>query len=142
MYEYFESDTHIYIVMEYLEKGDFLSYLKRHGAMTEKEAKPIFMQILYGLGHIHCWSVLHWDIKLDNILIDKNRKMKICDFGVSKIIKKNQIINESCGTPAYLAPEIIKEQGYSGFGVDIWSLGILLFAMLNVSVPFEGDTIE
>lgn len=67
--------------------------------------------------------------------------MKICDFGVSKIIKKNQVINESCGTPAYLAPEIIKEKGYQGFGVDIWSLGILLFAMLNVSVPFEGDTI-
>ena len=68
--------------------------------------------------------------------------MKICDFGVSKIIKKSQTINESCGTPAYLAPEIILEKGYRGFGVDIWSLGILLYAMLNVSVPFEGETIE
>jgi len=75
--------------MEYLEKGDLLSYLKKTGVMTEKEAKAAFMQILYGLGHIHCWSVLHWDIKLDNILLDKSWKMKICDFGVSKIIKKN-----------------------------------------------------
>jgi len=68
--------------------------------------------------------------------------VKICDFGVSKIIKKDQEINEACGTPAYLAPEIIKEKGYSGFGVDIWSLGILLYAMLNVSVPFEGESME
>lgn len=85
---------------------------------------------------------MHWDVKLDNILLDKHKKVKICDFGVSKIIWKGQIVEESCGTPAYLAPEIIKEKGYTGFGVDVWSLGIMVFAMLNVSVPFEGETME
>ena len=99
-------------------------------------------QIIYGLAHIHCWSVLHWDIKLDNILLAKKGIYKIIDFGVSKIMKKGQVANDSCGTPAYLAPEIILEKGYTGFGVDIWSLGVLLYATMNLTVPFEGENIE
>ena len=94
------------------------------------------------MAHIHCRSVVHRDIKLDNILLDFEKGVKICDFGVSKIIKKGEFIKEQCGTPAYLAPEIILDCGYEGYYVDIWSLGILLFAMLTGSVPFRAANLE
>ena len=75
-------------------------------------------------------------------MLDTEKGVKICDFGVSKIIKKGQIIKEQCGTPAYLAPEIIIDKGYEGFFVDLWSLGVLLFAMLCGTVPFKAQTLE
>lgn len=97
---------------------------------------------MYGLAHCHCRSVLHRDIKLDNIILDNERGIKICDFGVSKIHKKSQVINEQCGTPAYIAPEIIMNEGYEGYHADIWSLGVLLYAMLTGNVPFRAPNIE
>jgi serine/threonine protein kinase len=116
--------------------------IKRKGKLKEGDAKFIFKQIVYGLAHIHCRSVIHRDIKLDNILLDCEKGVKICDFGVSKIIKKGQVIQEQCGTPAYLAPEIIIDKGYEGYFVDLWSLGILLFAIICGTVPFKAPNLE
>lgn len=140
--EVFESEKHMLIVMEYAGGGDLLRLIKRRGKLEESDSKYIFKQIVYGVAHIHCRSVIHRDIKLDNILLDSEKGVKICDFGVSKITKKGQMIKEQCGTPAYLAPEIIKDEGYEGFYVDIWSLGVLLFAMLTGTVPFKAPTLE
>lgn len=86
--EVFESTNHLLIVMEYAGDGDLLQYVKKHKKLKEEEAKVLFRQIVYGLGHIHSRSVLHRDIKLDNILLDSDHSVKICDFGVSKIIEK------------------------------------------------------
>jgi len=86
--------------------------------------------------------VIHRDVKLDNILLDCDKGVKVCDFGVSKIIKKGQFIKEQCGTPAYLAPEIIIDQGYEGYFVDMWSLGVLLYAMVCGTVPFKAQNLE
>jgi serine/threonine protein kinase len=86
--------------------------------------------------------VLHRDIKLDNILLDEHSRPKICDFGVSRFMVGNDVIKEQCGTPAYIAPEIIEESGYSGFTADNWSLGVLLYAMTTGSMPFRANTIE
>jgi len=94
------------------------------------------------MAHIHCRSVVHRDIKLDNILLDSEKGVKICDFGVSKIIKKGEFVKEQCGTPAYLAPEIIIDNGYEGFFVDVWSLGVLLYAMLLGTVPFKAANLD
>lgn len=104
--------------------------MKKRKRLDEDTSRAIFKQIVYGLGHCHCRSVLHRDIKLDNILMDGEGGVKICDFGVSRLVKNNHIIKEQCGTPAYLAPEIIIDEGYEGFYADIWSLGVLLYAML------------
>lgn len=128
--EVFESSKHFFIVMEYAGAGDLLHYVKKKRRLPENEARFIFKQILYGLGHCHCRSVLHRDIKLDNVLLDNEKGIKLCDFGVSKIIKKHQFIREQCGTPAYIAPEIIADEGYEGFFADLWSLGVVLYAML------------
>ena len=108
--EVFESSNHLLIVMEYAGGGDLLQYVRGHKKINEEEAKGLFRQVVYGLGHIHSRSVLHRDIKLDNILLDSDHGVKICDFGVSKIIDKNAMIKEQCGTPAYIAPEIILEK--------------------------------
>lgn len=73
--------------------------------------------------------------------MDGEGSIKLCDFGVSRLIQKGQIIQEQCGTPAYLAPEIIADEGYEGFYVDIWSLGVLLYAMLQGTVPFKAQNL-
>lgn len=140
--EVFESPKQVLMVMEYAGGGDLLHYVKQKKRLTEAEAKPIFKQIVYALAHIHSRNVLHRDIKLDNILLDNDGAVKICDFGVSKIIDKHKIINDQCGTPAYIAPEIINNLGYKGFYVDHWSLGILLYAMLCGTVPFKAPNMK
>ena len=90
--EVFESPKHFLMVMEYAGGGDLLQYVKQRKRLEETEAKYMFKQIVYGLGHCHCRSVLHRDIKLDNILMDVEGSIKICDFGVSRLINKGQPI--------------------------------------------------
>ena len=128
--------------MEYAGAGDLLHYVKKKKRLAEEEAQYIFKQVVYGLGHCNCRSVLHRDIKLDNVLLDNDKGIKLCDFGVSKIIKKHQFIKEQCGTPAYIAPEIIADEGYEGFFADIWSLGVVLYAMLCGTVPFKAPNMK
>lgn len=140
--EVFESPKHFLMVMEYVGGGDLLQYVKQRKRLEEQEAKYIFKQIVYGLAHCHCRSVLHRDIKLDNILMDEDGGVKICDFGVSRLVAKGQVIQEQCGTPAYLAPEIIADEGYENFYVDIWSLGVLLYAVLQGTVPFKASNLS
>jgi serine/threonine protein kinase len=92
--EVFDSPKHVLMVMEYASAGDLLHYVKQRQRLTEEKARYIFRNVVYGLGHVHCRSVLHRDIKLDNILLDKDKGIKICDFGVSKIINKGHFIRE------------------------------------------------
>lgn len=140
--EVFEAPKHMLIVMEYAAGGDLLNYVKKKGLLQEDEARRIFRQTVYGLAHIHSRSVLHRDIKLDNILLDSDGGVKICDFGVSKIIPRHDLIKEQCGTPAYIAPEVISDDGYEGFFIDHWSLGVLLYAMLFAAVPFKAQNMK
>jgi serine/threonine protein kinase len=142
IFETYETKKHYCIVMEYICAGDLLSYIKKRGKLTEQVAKFIFKQIILTLQYIHDHNIVHRDIKLDNILIDLDNNIKICDFGVSKEIKNNESMLEQCGTPAYIAPEILLNRGYEGFGVDIWSAGVVLYAMLSGTVPFKGNNIK
>ena len=142
LYETYETEKHICIVMEYICAGDLLSYIRKRSKLTEPIAKYIFKQIILAIQYIHNNNIVHRDIKLDNILIDLDNKIKICDFGVSKRINSNDIIFEQCGTPTYIAPEILKNKGYEGFKVDIWSSGVVLYAMLSGTVPFKGNNIN
>lgn len=140
--EVFEIEENFLIVMEYMPGGDLLNYLKSNGKMTEAQGKKIFYQIILGAITIHKADVLHRDFKLDNILLSKClTKIKICDFGVSKFITKGEIVIDQCGTPAYLAPEIVLDKGYEGFWSDIWSLGVLLFCMICGRVPFKANNL-
>ena len=142
IFETYETKKHICIVMEYICAGDLLTYIKKRSKLTEPVAKFIFKQIILGIKHIHDNNIIHRDIKLDNILLDLDNNIKICDFGVSRKINIGEILFEQCGTPAYIAPEILINKGYEGFGVDIWSAGVVLYAMLSGTVPFKGNNLK
>jgi len=96
--------------MEYISCGDLLGFVKKRSKLTEPISKFIFKQIIEALSYIHSKGIVHRDIKLDNILIDLQNNIKICDFGVSRQIKKGDVMHDQCGTPAYIAPEILRNQ--------------------------------
>lgn len=142
IYETIETEKHIIIVMELCAGGDLLNYVRKRRRLKEPYAKVIFKQIIDGLCYIHSKFIAHRDIKLDNILLDGKGNVKIADFGVSKQCQKGQQrMTEQCGTPAYIAPEILKDKGYT-FSVDLWSAGVVLFAMLYGTVPFKANNME
>ena len=139
--EVFEDDDYILISMEYINGGNLFSFVKKRRKLSEKTAKYLFKQIILGIQHIHSHKIVHRDIKLENILIDLNNNIKICDFGIGKILTYNkQLLYDKCGTPMYMAPEILlssKNHGYEGYPVDIWSAGISLYIMLSGTLPFN-----
>ena len=137
----FETDTHIFIVMEYI-CGDLLGFIRKRGKLSETVSKIIFKQLIEGLKYIHHKRIVHRDIKLDNILIDLTNTIKICDFGVSRKIAEDEVMHEHCGTPAYIAPEIFENQGYTGFQCDIWSAGVTLYYILGGVQPFRASSIK
>lgn len=140
--ETFETDTHIIFVMELWSGGDLLNYVRKRRKLNENTAKVVFKQILEGLHHCHKNNVLHRDIKLDNILLDSKGEVKLGDFGVSKIVSENEIITDQWGTPAYIAPEILLDMGYKGYGIDVWSAGVVLYAMWYGTVPFKAHNMN
>jgi len=140
--ETFESEKYILIIMEYISGGNLQNFVKKRRKLTEKTAKILFKQIIEGIQYIHSQGIVHRDIKLENILLDLNNNIKICDFGVGKIIKPESTLYDQCGTPVYMAPEIIKNAGYKGFPVDIWSSGVALYIMLTGNIPFNRGKIH
>jgi len=128
--------------MEYICGGDLLSFVRKRTKLNEPASKLIFRQIIEGLQNIHSKNIVHRDIKLDNILIDLLNTVKICDFGVSRLIKKGEVMHDQCGTPAYIAPEILRNKGYEGFAVDVWSAGVVLYTMLAGVVPFKHKYLD
>ena len=139
LYESFETAQHIVFVMEVCGSGDLLTYVRRRRKLKEDVAKHMFKQIIEGLRYCHSKNILHRDIKLDNILLNSEGDIKICDFGVSKLVKNGEIMTEQCGTPAYIAPEVFENKGYEGYASDIWSAGVVLYAMLYGTVPFKAN---
>ena len=137
----FETEKHIFIVMEYV-CGDLLGFIRKRGKLSESISKLIFKQIIEGLKYIHKKKIVHRDIKLDNILIDLSNTVKICDFGVSRKLSNGDIMYEHCGTPAYIAPEIFENKGYEGYLCDIWSAGVTLYYMLSGSQPFRANSMK
>jgi serine/threonine protein kinase len=127
--------------MEYINGGNLFSFLKKRRKVSEKTAKFLFKQIILGIQYIHDHNIVHRDIKLENILIDLNNNIKICDFGIGRVLSDpEQLLYDQCGTPMYIAPEILlstKEKGYKGFPVDIWSSGIALYILLSGTLPFS-----
>ena len=139
--KHFMDEEYVYIVMEYCCNGNMFKYLKTHGRLKEETVAIYFHQLLEAVqylqsGHVR---VIHRDLKLSNILLDKDYNVKICDFGLAtQEGHPDDEHNTICGTPNYIAPEVVSYQGHS-FPVDMWSLGCLLCALLTGDLPFEQN---
>ena len=141
--EMFEDEKYFLIIMEYINGGNLFSFVKKRRKLSEKTAKFLFKQIILGIQHMHNKNIVHRDIKLENILIDLNNNVKICDFGISLVLNSlSDKLYDQCGTPMYMAPEILLSNkangiGYMGPPVDIWAAGISLYILLSGNLPFN-----
>jgi serine/threonine protein kinase len=127
--------------MEHLSNGELFEYILARQRLSETESCRIFAQIVTGVSYLHDQGIIHRDLKLENILLDKNRNIKIIDFGFSNVVALNPqgLLSTSCGSPCYAAPELVTKDSYVGELVDIWSCGVILYAMLCGTLPFEDD---
>eukprot|EP00826_Nyctotherus_ovalis_P030732 TRINITY_DN2453_c0_g4_i4.p1 TRINITY_DN2453_c0_g4~~TRINITY_DN2453_c0_g4_i4.p1 ORF type:complete len:383 (+),score=90.52 TRINITY_DN2453_c0_g4_i4:881-2029(+) len=142
LYETFSTEDYLVLVMELCSGGDLLSYVRKRRKVPEELAKVTFRQIMEGLRYCHSKGIIHCDIKLDNILLDEYGHVKVGDFGVSKKVDKGKYLIGKCGTPIYIAPEVLDgKEGYEGERIDVWSAGVVLYAMIYGDFPFKADSI-
>lgn len=140
--EVMKSGKYIGIVLEYASGGELFDYILHHKYLKENVAKKFFAQLVSGVDYLHSKGLIHRDLKLENLLLDKNKNIIITDFGFvnSYNQNRNDLMKTSCGSPCYAAPELVLTQSpYEGKKVDIWSLGIILYAMLSGYLPFDDD---
>lgn len=129
-------DNNYYVFMEFCPNGDLFQYIIDKKRLKEDEAKPIFRQILETLQYIHEMGISHRDLKPENILIDEFGKIKISDFGLSKFYDHNCLVDTPCGSPCYASPECVSGRSYNGITTDIWSCGVILYAMMTGQLPW------
>ena len=139
MYCVIEKSDDIYIISEYCSKGDIIKNLLEKGTFDESFSCKIFQQIISSLEYLHKNNICHRDIKPENILLTEKLDAKLTDFGLSRYFKKNELLNSSCGSPIYAAPEMLEGKSYDGTKIDIWSLGISLYTMVCGELPFVVD---
>ncbi|XP_053281522.1 NUAK family SNF1-like kinase 1 [Pleuronectes platessa] len=137
-HEVFESRDKIVIVMEYASRGELYDYIQERRRLAETEARSIFRQITSAVHYCHKNGVVHRDLKLENILLDQDFNVKLADFGLSNHFQRGTLLQTYCGSPLYAAPEIVKGLPYQGPEVDCWALGVLLYALVYSSMPFDG----
>mmetsp|Transcript_6363 Transcript_6363/g.12098 ORF Transcript_6363/g.12098 Transcript_6363/m.12098 type:complete len:496 (+) Transcript_6363:583-2070(+) len=141
LYEVVETPTDIFVVMEYVKSGELFDYIVEKGRLGEAEVLRFFQQILAGVEYAHRNMVVHRDLKPENLLLDSRLNVKIADFGLSNVMRDGHFLKTSCGSPNYAAPEVISGRLYAGPEVDVWSCGVILYALLCGSLPFDDENI-
>ncbi|KAM8902395.1 serine/threonine-protein kinase SIK3 homolog isoform 6-T6 [Spinachia spinachia] len=142
LYQVMETERMIYLVTEYASGGEIFDHLVAHGRMAEKDARKKFKQIVAAVHFCHCRSIVHRDLKAENLLLDHNLNIKIADFGFSNLFARGQLLKTWCGSPPYAAPELFEGKEYDGPKVDIWSLGVVLYVLVCGALPFDGSTLQ
>eukprot|EP01103_Thecamoeba_quadrilineata_P010528 TRINITY_DN229_c0_g3_i1.p1 TRINITY_DN229_c0_g3~~TRINITY_DN229_c0_g3_i1.p1 ORF type:complete len:784 (+),score=170.24 TRINITY_DN229_c0_g3_i1:73-2424(+) len=139
----YETKTHLFLVMEYVEGGELFDRIIERGCFSEKDAANIIRQILEAVKYLHSLGVVHRDLKPENVLCATKEALdvKIADFGLSKILDgdNKQVLQTCCGTPSYAAPELLLCEGYAE-PVDTWAVGVILYTLLSGCLPFFGET--
>ena len=137
MFEVMETPKRVHIVMDVAEGGSLCAYIKQRKRLHEDEARHVFCQLSKAVEYMHSLNIIHRDIKLENVLVDRHRNMKLIDYGFSVYVRDKKL-HIFCGTPSYMAPEIVQRREYWGKPVDVWSLGVLLYACLCGCFPFTA----
>lgn len=142
LYDVWETSKALYLVLEYVEGGELFDLLVERGPLQEQEAIKYFRQIILGTAYCHALGICHRDLKPENLLLDGNLNVKLADFGMAALESNDKLLETSCGSPHYAAPEIVSGLKYHGSGSDIWSCGVILFALLTGRLPFDDENIR
>jgi tRNA A-37 threonylcarbamoyl transferase component Bud32 len=142
LYEAIETPNQVLLIMEYFHGMTLNAYAKskRFRRLNEAELKKIFRQLLSSVHHCHQRNICHRDLKLDNVLINKEGIVKLIDFGFSYKCRENELLKVFCGTPAYMSPEIVSKVPYNGKMADMWALGVVLYVLLSGYYPFKASS--
>ncbi|CAI8587355.1 unnamed protein product [Vicia faba] len=144
MHEVIANKSKIFIVMEIVTGGELFDKIARSGRLKEDEARKYFQQLICAVDYCHSRGVCHRDLKPENLLLDANGVLKVSDFGLSALpqqVREDGLLHTTCGTPNYVAPEVIDNKGYDGAKADLWSCGVILFVLMAGYLPFEEDNL-
>ncbi|CAK7199316.1 hypothetical protein SEUCBS139899_001992 [Sporothrix eucalyptigena] len=140
LYEVIVTESMVWLVLEYCQGDELYNYLLKHGKLPVDKVQRIFTQLVGAVSYVHLQSCVHRDLKLENILLDKHENVKLVDFGFTREYEgKANYLQTFCGTICYSAPEMLKGEKYAGEKVDVWSLGVILYALLCGELPFDDD---
>ncbi|KZV40872.1 hypothetical protein F511_22811 [Dorcoceras hygrometricum] len=143
LYEVMASKTKVYFVMEYIKGGELFNKVAK-GKLKEEAARKYFQQLISAVDFCHSRGVYHRDLKPENLLLDEYGNLKVSDFGLSALAESKRqdgLLHTTCGTPAYVAPEVINRRGYDGSKADIWSCGVILYVLLAGYLPFHDSNL-
>ena len=144
LYDVWETSTELYLILEYVEGGELFDYLCKRGRLSTSEALGYFQQIIAAINYCHRFNIAHRDLKPENLLLDQDRNIKVADFGMAAWQMNNTsgLLRTACGSPHYAAPEVIEGRAYNGSSSDIWSCGVILFALLAGRLPFDDEDLH
>ncbi|CAN1341108.1 CBL-interacting serine/threonine-protein kinase 8 [Linum perenne] len=138
LHEVLASRTKIYIILEFITGGELFDKIVHHGRLSEAEARRYFQQLIDGVDYCHSKGVYHRDLKPENLLLDSQGNLKISDFGLSALPPPGvTLLRTTCGTPNYVAPEVLSHKGYNGAVADVWSCGVILYVLITGYLPFD-----
>ncbi|CAD8182914.1 unnamed protein product [Paramecium pentaurelia] len=140
LYEMIETETHIYLFMEYAEGGELFDYIDQKKRINEVEACKFLHEIISAIQYIHQLKIVHRDLKPENLLLTAKKNILVVDFGLSNIYEET--LKTACGSPCYAAPEMIQGKPYHGLQTDLWSCGVILYAMVCGYLPFEDNNTQ
>ncbi|PXF43307.1 putative serine/threonine-protein kinase [Gracilariopsis chorda] len=138
----YETDTSIVLVLEYCQGGELFDYLIQNGHLPEPQVRDFFQQLVHALEFCHNRAVCHRDLKPENVLLTADGRVKLADFGMATLLTPGALMETSCGSPQYCAPEVLLSEVYEGCAADVWSLGVILFAMTTGGLPFDDDNFQ
>ncbi|XP_048848063.1 serine/threonine-protein kinase BRSK2 isoform X1 [Brienomyrus brachyistius] len=142
LHDVYENNKYLYLVLEHVSGGELFDYLVKKGRLTPKEARKFFRQIISALDFCHSHSICHRDLKPENLLLDEKNNIRIADFGMASLQVGDSLLETSCGSPHYACPEVIRGEKYDGRKADVWSCGVILFALLVGALPFDHDNLR
>ncbi|XP_041918117.1 serine/threonine-protein kinase BRSK2-like isoform X5 [Alosa sapidissima] len=142
LHDVYENKKYLYLVLEHVSGGELFDYLVKKGRLTPKESRKFFRQIISALDFCHSHSICHRDLKPENLLLDEKNNIRVADFGMASLQVGDSLLETSCGSPHYASPEVIRGEKYDGRKADVWSCGVILFALLVGALPFDDDNLR